>query len=66
MRVAGSACRFRAELCVQDRGDGVGVGGEDRDVDGVPSARGVAPLRIRDRRWAARLPGVAHTTEPPP
>jgi pimeloyl-ACP methyl ester carboxylesterase len=51
---------------VQDRGDGVGVGGEDRDVDGVTSARGVAPLRIRDRRWAARLPGVAHTTEPPP
>ena len=26
----------------------------------------VAPLRIRDRRWAARLPGVAHTTEPLP
>ena len=26
----------------------------------------VIASRIRDRRWAARLPGVAYTTKPPP
>ena len=65
MRAAGSACRFRASACrtvVM-----VSALAEKTEMWMVAfRSRGVAPLRIRDLRWAARLPGVAHTTEPPP